>query len=179
MTEINYTAEELKNEIWKPCVEDDRYAVSNLGRVKRTALGRGVRPKRLLNPIKSTNGYLVVSLGVGRHWAIHRLVCRAFAGDPMPHQTDCNHKDFDRTNNRVENLEWCTRKENLHYSKSADRDNKGERNGRSKLTIEQVRKIRCLFASTDLSNAAIGEMFNVSDGAIRFIRIGKRWSQVE
>jgi len=146
MTYADFTTEELRNEIWKPCVQDNRYEVSNLGRVKRVVAMKHHSVKdRPLIPILGTTGYLFISLKpVGkkrRHYAIHQLVCRAFHGEPLPKQTDVNHKDNCRTNNRADNLEWMSRKDNLHWGKQQGRDNCGDRNGQAKLLESDVLQI--------------------------------------
>lgn len=169
---------DLPEEIWRTCVQDERYEVSNLGRVKRVMFTRYTRQyPRIVTGIKTTNGYLVVNLGRnGPRVPIHRLVAYAFIGEPLEHQTDVNHKDHDRTNNRADNLEWTTRTENLQWAKLHDRNNRGDRNGRSKLTEDSVREIIHLLKTTKLTHTAIGNQFNVSDGAVQLINRGKRWS---
>ena len=132
----------LPNEKWVICIEDARYAISNYGRVKRIRFNRYTKQREyLLQPQANTHGYLHVTFSPRTKVRVHRLVCRAFHGEPLPEQTDVNHKDNDRTNNRAENLEWMTRKENLHWGKQQGRDNKGERNGQAKLTEESALQI--------------------------------------
>lgn len=104
-----------KEEIWQQI--DERYAVSNYGRVASIGFfanvcgggKRWVKP-RILRPGKSSNGYMNVALS-GEPYTVHRLVARAFI--PNPCNKPCvNHKDGDRTNNRADNLEWVTYEEN-------------------------------------------------------------------
>lgn len=172
--------ENLPNEEWRVCIENPAYAVSNKGRVKRIVSHRySQNGETLVKPIKTTNGYLNVVINKPKHTFVHRLVCRAFHGEPLPEQTDVNHIDNDRTNNCADNLHWCTRKENLHWGKQQGRDNKGERNGQAKLQPDQVREIKRLLRETNLSHSAIGAMFGVSDGAIQFINVGRTWKHIE
>lgn len=92
---------------------DACYAVTDDGRVfsdKRSG------ERRQMSLRKAKNGYLYVSLRAGRHtrtFSVHRLVLRAFSGIDGP---QCNHKDGDRLNNHVDNLEWCTSSENHRHS---------------------------------------------------------------
>ena len=99
------------------------YQVSNMGRVKSlertTRIGRGCRiiPERILKPQKNMWGYLQVTLskdGKIKHCMIHRLVAMAFIpnSNNLP---EVNHIDEDKTNNRVENLEYCSRSYNINY----------------------------------------------------------------
>lgn len=170
-------------EIWKPCVQDSRYIVSNLGRVKRiVATPRHPVTNECVQPQTNKNGYEFITFvqnGKPKHYRVHQLVCWAFHGEPLPEQTDVNHIDNDRTNNCADNLHWCTRKENLHWGKQQGRDNKGERNGQAKLQPDQVREIKRLLRETNLSHSTIGAMFGVGDGAIQFINVGRTWKHIE
>lgn len=101
-------------EIWKD-VEDyeEYYQISNLGRI------RNKRENRILKPSKS-GGYLHISLsyGIRKDVLIHRLVAKAFIDNPL-NLSYVNHKDENKLNNSVENLEWCTAKYNTSYGKGA------------------------------------------------------------
>lgn len=96
------------------------YQVSNLGRVKsveRVITRSNGRPhtvkERILKPAKNSRKYLNVRLlinGVGGSKAIHKLVAQAFIENPNGY-TDVHHKNHNRSDNRVENLEWMDRGE--------------------------------------------------------------------
>lgn len=106
----------LMKEIWKPIKGfEGLYQVSNLGNV-RSLNYHGTGIVKLLTPTLSV-GYYRVTLsknGIARGFHVHRLVGSAFI--PNPHGYDCiNHKDESRTNNRVDNLEWCTKAYNNTY----------------------------------------------------------------
>lgn len=112
-------------EIWRPVVGyEGLYEVSSWGCV------RNVRTGRVLRPRKDIDDYMYVDLwkdGVPKTYRVHRLVAMAFAdlvdwtedanGKPFK-ELEINHKDKDRTNNRVENLEWCGRTYNVRYSQA-------------------------------------------------------------
>lgn len=93
------------------------YMVSNKGRVKNCRTGR------ILKPGKQTDGYLMVVLcknGKCTPQRVHRLVAMAFI--PNPNNLPCvNHKDEDKTNNCVDNLEWCTVSYNNRYGTRLER----------------------------------------------------------
>lgn len=103
-------------EIWKTIEEYPNYEVSSLGRVKNVKTGR------ILKPLKQRGGYLRVDL-CRKHKVIHRLVAEAFL--PNPHNLPViNHKNEIKTDNRVNNLEFCTSKYNAYYSKIWENANK-------------------------------------------------------
>lgn len=107
-------------EIWKDIVGyEGRYQVSNQGNVKSLCYHRGSEEKVLV-PSEDTDGYLHVLLykkGKRKTCKIHRLVAEAFLNnsEELP---SINHKDEDKHNNAVENLEYCTVGYNNRYSKS-------------------------------------------------------------
>lgn len=115
-------------EVWKPVVDyEGYYEVSNLGRVRSITNRKCVHgidtfsiKKRplIMKFCQNQYGHLHVQLTKGKKRKtklVHRLVGEAFI--PKPNGKDyINHKDYNPTNNAVENLEWCTQKENVHYS---------------------------------------------------------------
>lgn len=118
-------------EIWKDIKwYKGLYQISNMGRVKslerNVVRGRGGLYKieeKILKSDKNRDGYLFVHLcknGKRKHHLIHRLVAQAFI--PNPHNLQqVNHRDENKTNNRVENLEWCDAKYNMNYGTSIER----------------------------------------------------------
>lgn len=106
---------DLPNEIWKPIEGFSTYFVSNCGRIKHVL---DSQRQNLRIPHKTSNGYLRLVLSEGNHRktiSVHRAVAEAFI--PNPNNLDSvNHKDFDTTNNEVENLEWLSIKDNIRHS---------------------------------------------------------------
>lgn len=95
---------------------ENLYQISDQGTVK--ALGNDrTRKDRILKPAKDKKGYLVVGLskqGKLKTHRVHRLVAQAFIPNPQ-NLEQVNHKDEDKTNNQLTNLEWCTRLYNNNY----------------------------------------------------------------
>ena len=104
-------------EIWKDIEGfEGLYQVSNLGRVKSLNYNHTKKEKILKLQLHGT-GYLLVVLykeSKGKIYQVHRLVVQAFIPN-LENKPQVNHKDEDKTNNKVENLEWTTRKENCNY----------------------------------------------------------------
>ena len=105
------------NEIWKDIDEFEcLYQISNLGNVKSLNYNRTGK-ERNLKPLIDKDGYLQVNLyknGKLKTFRIHRLVANAFLENPDD-KSDVNHKDENKINNCLTNLEWMTRKDNLNY----------------------------------------------------------------
>ena len=105
----------MKKEYWKPVVGyEGHYQVSNFGRVKSIKFGKEIMLKQHIN-IKG--GYYYVCLlknGKHKNYYVHRLVAQAFIPNPN-NLPQVNHKDENKTNNNVDNLEWCTNEYNHNY----------------------------------------------------------------
>lgn len=98
---------------------DGRYEVSSHGRIRSVSmfLGNHIYHGKVLSPTIATNGYLKVNLilrGKKKTCLVHRLVAKAFIPNPLNLEM-VNHKDENRQNNFVENLEWCDRNYNNNY----------------------------------------------------------------
>lgn len=105
-------------ELWKPLEEYRGIKVSSFGRVWKAA--NKSRKERILTEFpKDRDGYCRCSVqrldGTWTSQPVHRLVAKAFISNPKNKQS-VNHIDNNRQNNRVENLEWVTPKENVYHS---------------------------------------------------------------
>lgn len=172
------------------------YRVSNRGRVK--SLPRVIiRGKGIRQPIKGTflstdpdkkSLYVVVNLRSGkrsRYFYVHRLVAQAFIPNSM-NLPEVNHKDLNKKNNRVDNLEWVTSKGNHEHAKSNGVMRnppvlRGEDCPHAKLNWEKARKIRKLYAVDPIewNQYKLAERFHVTQANIWSVLKNKTWVEYQ
>lgn len=183
-------------EIWKPIKGfESYYEVSNLGNVR--SLDRDVKSgihnwklkSRVLKPQKYKNGYLFVSLsknGTVIQKILHRLVAFEFV-DGYNKTLEVNHKDFDKNNNKAENLEWCTKSENHKHLYKNNQDSYikrerfqgiGDNNPRAILKKEDVLFIRENCANNKITRKQVALIYGVSRSAIDSIMTRKNWKHI-
>jgi hypothetical protein len=122
-------------EIWKDIKGyEGVYQVSNLGRVKslprlhKFAHGYYMTKEKILSPriCGKQREYLAVALqidGKTKQYKVHRLVAIAFLPNPYGYN-EINHKDENKGNNKMDNLEWCTRSYNVNYGSRIEKQRK-------------------------------------------------------
>lgn len=121
-------------EEWRPVVGyEGWYSVSNLGRVRRDVGGTRTYAGRICKPYERREGYQFVGICAGshsslKHRSVHQLVAEAFIG-PRPPGTGVNHLNNIRSDNRPENLEWATPKQNTAHALKQGRIATGDRQG--------------------------------------------------
>lgn len=109
----------------------DKYEVSSNGHV------RNKKTKRVLHEFVGKDGYLRTQFD-GKSRTVHRVIANVFIPKD-PNRDFINHKDGNKQNNSVDNLEWCTRSENIKHAYEHNlRSSVGIKNGRCRLTLEQV-----------------------------------------
>lgn len=118
--------------------------------------------------------------GKSKKYLIHRLVAQTYLLNP--NNLPCvNHKDGNKLNNDVDNLEWCDYSENMgHVSKTGLLHTKGSNNPRSKLTEEDVKYIRLVYKKGDkeFGLSSLGRKFGVDHKAIWSVVNGVTWRDV-
>ena len=102
----------MVEKIWKPIIGyENLYKINNYGEVL------SLRSNKILKPNNNGIGYFIIQLcknGKRKNYLIHRLVAEHFLDNPN-NLPEVNHKDEDKSNNFVNNLEWCKHKYNMNY----------------------------------------------------------------
>ena len=124
------------------------YSVTSTGKVWNN------KYKRWLKPIKQSNGRLTVDLGHRKMQYIHRLVLEVFVG-PCPEGKECCHGNGDCQDNRLENLRWATRSENIRDAV------KHGTHPLVKLTERDVRTIIYMWRTKLFTQKEIAKIYNV------------------
>jgi HNH endonuclease/NUMOD4 motif len=133
--------------------------------------------ERLLKPNRNSYGYWRVSLSNAdgkKSPNIHVLVMLAFIG-VRTKGMHINHKNADKSDNRLSNLEYCTAAENKQHASRMGLCASGERNGGAKLTRQQVDEIRGKLKSDYGNKIALAREYGVSRYAIYRIDAGTHW----
>ena len=167
----------------KKIKEFSDYSISKDGRIFRTYF----RNKQASYPIKpkeirqfnDTNGYPMVDLSknnIKKTQLVHRLVLLTFIGE-CPNGYEAAHLNGIKADNRVENLIWATRKENLSHRILHGTSPVGSKNPKAKLTEKDVIAIK-MQLGTSLKQRDIAKSYGVSEQVISDIKHRRRWCHV-
>lgn len=147
------------------------YQVSSLGRIRSFKN----KETRILKQRINSRGYLYINLSENakyKSYTVHRLVAIAFLGKS---NLTVNHKNGNKLNNTIENLEWITDLDNRKHAKENNLTAKGERNGRHKLTLFSVKLLRYKYKNGK-SIRSLSREFNISRSVITKIVNNISWN---
>jgi hypothetical protein len=184
----------LPNEQWKYVLDtENRYLISNMGRLLTTDWKGSKRPA-IMKPALDAHGYLRTMIKTNSRTGtvkVHRVVAQAW----IPHylnKEQVNHINMIKTDNRVENLEWVSAKENSEHAvkngKGGFRFEKGEQQhpnccvrgskvGTAKLTETQVMEIRAKFKPRKYTRQMLADEYGVAPDTIKDV-ILRSWRHV-
>lgn len=160
--------------IWKQISEN--YECSEDGHI------RNRKTKHVLKEFDSCHdGYLRTQFD-GKTQTVHRVIAKAFIEED-PDRKYVNHKDGNKKNNSVDNLEWCTFSENIQhaYDNNLNKGCGGTKNGRSILSLDQVHYIRNNYKRGDPNYGAkaLSQKFGVAPQTISAVASKQNWSGIE
>lgn len=194
--------EQFTDEKWKSVVGyEEFYSVSNTGKIRRDKGGsNNAKIGRILKQRLNTHGYVSVILskfGTEKSFTVHRLVVKAFIGE-IPDGLQINHKNGNKTDNRLENLECVTPSENrLHCNKVLfpNGENflrgdkwckshlasipRGEKQKMAKLNEQKVKEIRQIYGEGQSTLKQLAEKYGVHFSIIHDVIKRTAWKHVE
>jgi hypothetical protein len=169
---------------WKPIPETcQSYSASDTGEIRRDKPVKGHhKAGQCLAQGEDRYGYKQTSISVSgrqRTVTVHRLVALAFLGDPPPDKPQINHKNGVKTDNRPENLEWCSVGHNIRhaFALGLNTARSGEASTSSKLTEDKAAEILSRKRVRGLGVVWARE-FGVTPGAISMLLKRKTWKHL-
>ena len=165
---------DLDLEVWRTYPHNELYLVSNFGRIKRLSYKtrhNRTWSERILTNTKTNDGYLKVGIvcnGIYKDVRVHRMVAETFIDNPndKPH---VNHINGNKLDNRTENLEWCTAKENISHSYENNLQPIQVNTYKGKLTNWQRKEIVTRYNSEEISKRRLALEYGVSHTTISAI----------
>lgn len=157
-----------------------RYEASENGEI------RHVEKKNIRKPRLNRYGYLQMNFsrndGSGKNdtMLIHRLIAITFIENPS-NLPEVNHKDGNKQNNAINNLEWCTSSTNQKHAfkTGLQKAQRGEKHCGAKLTLQQVKQIRKLYTNSCYSQQELAGLFHVAQTTIGKIIRGERYADCQ
>ena len=171
-------------ELFKPIPGfDPRYQAGNLGNLK-TLNWKNTGREAIMKPAIASDGYLrTMLLGAdGKYHTVrvHIMIGITWHGaKPFP-KAEINHKDTNKLNNRADNLEWCTRKQNMKhaYDNGLIKTWKGGEHPKAQLNEQQVMEIRARFKKRVVTRKILANEYGVSEDIIKSIIIRRTWKHL-
>lgn len=159
---------------------EGEYEVSTLGRLRSHVLGQ----QRILRCAPDSRGYIPVFLygkrQRKRYW-LHRLIAEVFIPNPQQRR-EVNHKNGNKSDCRVENLEWVSRSQNIRHAYENGLvkyvGKRGADSNKAVLTNEQVLQLRKLYEEREYTQRELAEMFNISRSTVYQILKRRSWSHI-
>lgn len=161
------------NNMFQELKEDNRFEISQSGII------RNAKTKAIKSQYVSSTGYYMISISKNnksKPFRVHRLLANNFI-DNQNDLKEVNHKDGNKLNNDLINLEWVSHFGNMQHAFSTGlANNTGVKNGMAKLDMDKVNEIKILLKN-GVSQYKIAEKYNVSRSAILKINLNKTWKQ--
>lgn len=161
---------------WKIFKYSDKYEVNILGQI------RNVRTGRYTQPVPDKDGYFRVVVyfnGKTNNYIVHRIIAEHFIPNPNNYPI-INHKDGNKQNNKISNLEWCTNLQNMQHAARNGffHGRKGEEHHNARLAENDIREIRKLRKQGVLRND-VAKRFSIQPQQVTRICSYQRWGHVK
>lgn len=161
---------------WREVKEHQNYEVNNLGEIRHK------KRQHILKPRANKGGYQYVSFkidGKAKNFAVHRIVANAFIPNPNGY-TEVNHKDYNRMNNCVENLEWVNSSQNKRhaYLKEDNKITRGKQVNQYDKNGNFIKTFDTISLAAQAMNCCVSAISNCCLGRTKTSQ-GFRWSFVE
>ena len=161
---------------WREVKEYRNYEVNQFGQIRHK-----IR-KQILKPRSNNGGYQYVNFkinGKNTNFAVHRIVANAFIPNPNGY-TEINHKDYDKTNNCIENLEWVTSSQNKQhaYLRKENRESHGKKVNQFTKDGIFIKTFSSVSAAAAEMGCCVAAISNCCLGRTKTSQ-GYRWSFVE
>lgn len=169
--------QQLSNEVeWRTVIEYSNYEVNQFGEIRHK------QRKKVLKPRSNKGGYLYVNFkinGKNKNFAVHRIVANAFIPNPNGY-AEVNHKDYDKTNNCVENLEWVDSSQNKQhaYLKAENKESRGKAVNQYSKTGEFIKIFGSVSEAAAECGCCVAAISNCCLGRTKTSQ-GFRWSFAE
>jgi hypothetical protein len=166
----------MTKEKWKIIPEAPKYEASTLGKI------RNAETKRELKFSEIRRGYKIFKAyykdGDKRNMTVHKAVATTFVPNP-DNLPQLNHKNGNKADNRMENLEWCTCKQNIkHAFKEGLRKKTYTIEHRAKITEKMARRIK-MGLEMGLRQNELVDIYNVSKSTVEGMKNGSRWGHIK
>jgi hypothetical protein len=159
---------------FKPIKDYPHHLINKNGIVYNSKTGNYIKPNL------GRRGYFTISLcinGVCKTKTLHRIIANCFIPN-QDNKPEVNHKNGIKTDNRIDNLEWVTHKENLAYAYELNLiNNTGENNKISILKDIQVLEIRDKY-NKGVKTSVLSELYNVSKSTINYVTARRNWKHI-
>lgn len=167
--------QQLSNKMeWKTVIEYDHYEVNQLGQIRHK------QRKVILNP-RFNAGYGYVNFNINgkrKNFAVHRIVANAFIPNPE-YKPEVNHKDLNKANNNIDNLEWVSSSENkVHSYAQPTRKIAGKRINQYSKNGIFIKEWTSISEAARFMNCTVGAISNCCLGRTK-TSMGYKWSFVE
>lgn len=164
----------MPKEIWKKIKEYEGYLISNYGIVVSLKFGK----EKILKPFKSNhkNAYYQIAFSIKgkvKKEALHRLLAKEFIDNPF-NKKEVNHKNGNKLDNRLKNIEWCTHQENTIHARVSGLTPEVTY---KKISIEQVEEIRLKYKEGNFIQSELAKQYGISVSNISAIVNKRTWKK--